>query len=213
MDNEYLDLLAKYPENVIEINNCLTEAAWFYKTDDPELFYVLQHYESAFRAFFRENFGWELRVDSKSARLVKDKVHNRALGSAGIVEFKLRGRDEYSAFLLMIEFYEKLLSDQSLASTDRENPTFTFGEYLDYVCARMKTLFPGRTDLDAETVKKKTLRPLMEKLIDYRFILPIPRDTDDRVSEEKTIYEALPACCQYNPGALEKNIDEVRNAE
>lgn len=212
MDKEYSELLRKYRDSFVNINNYLTEAAWFYKSDDPELFYVLQHYESAFREFYYENFNWNLRVDGKCARLVKDKVHNPALG-AGIVQFKLRGRDEYIAFLLLIEFYERLLSDQSLAAADKENPTFTFGEYLEHVTMRMQVLFPERTDLDAESVKKYTLRPLMEKMIDYRFIKALPKDSGDRISEDKTIYEALPACYHYNPEALGENLEEVRDAD
>ncbi len=212
MDNEYQELLAKNREMVVKINNILTESAWFYKTDDPELFYDLHHNEHAFAEFFRRNFNWELRIDAKCARLVKDRVYNAELGS-GTVMFKLRGRDEYIAFLLMIEFYEKLLSEQSLSANDRENPTFTFGEYLEHVALRMQALFPERTDIDAESIKKRTLRALMDKLIDYRFIKPLPRDTGEIVSYEQTIYEALPACYQYNPAALEKNIEEVRDAE
>ena len=212
MDKEYIELLRKYRDSFAEINNYLTESAWFYKTDDPELFYVLQHYESAFREFYLDNFNWNLRLDGKCARLVKDKVHNPALGN-GIVQFKLRGRDEYMAFLLLIEFYEKLLSDQSLSTSDKDNPTFTFGEYLEHVTMRMQTLSPERTDLDAESIKKRTFRPLMEKMIDYRFLKALPKDSGERISEDKTIYEALPACYYYNPKALEKNIEEVRDAD
>lgn len=211
MKGGYAELRAKYPDRFIAINNILTEAAWFYRTDEPELFYELQHYEAAFRDFYRENFGWELRVDGKCARLVKDRVHNPALGAAGIVEFKLRGRDEYIAFLLLIEFYEKLLSEQSLAASDRENPTFTFGEYLEHVAGRMAALFPERTDLDAETVKKKILRGLMDKLLAYRFLRELPKE-GERVEQEKTIYEALPACYCYNAGALEKNLEGLHHA-
>ncbi|WP_337747565.1 DUF2398 family protein [Victivallis vadensis] len=212
MNDEYLELLKKYPDRFIAVNNILTEAAWFYKTDEPELFYELQHYESAFRNFYKRNFDWELRIDGKCARLVKNKVYNPELGNTGIVEFKLRGRDEYIAFLLLIEFYEKMLSEQSLSASDRENPTFIFGEYLDYVVSRMTMLFPERKDIDAESVKKKILRPLMEKLIDYRFLRALPRD-GERIEQDKTIYEALPACCQYNAGALEKNLEELHHAD
>ncbi len=212
MDKEYLELLTRNRDEVVRINNVLTEAAWFYKSDDPELYYTLQHNEQAFAEFFRRNFNWELRVDGKCARLVKDRVYNPELG-ANTVQFKLRGRDEYIAFLLMIEFYEKLLSEQSLSAGDRENPTFTFGEYLEHVAMRMQALFPERNDLDAESIKKKTLRTLMDKLIDYRFIKELPRDTGEVIRLENTIYEALPACYQYNPAALEKNIAEVRDAE
>lgn len=212
MDKDYRELLSRNRDMVVRINNVLTESAWFYKTDDPELFYDLHHNEHAFAGFFRENFNWELRIDDKCARLVKDRVYNAELGS-GTVLFRLRGRDEYAAFLLMIEFYEKLLSEQSLSAHDRENPTFMFGEYLEYVTMRMQALFPERTDLDAESIKKKILRPLMDKLIDYRFVKPLPRDTGETVAYDRTIYEALPACYQYNPAALEKNIGEVRDAD
>ena len=213
MNESYVELLAKYPDRFIAINNILTEAAWFYKTDEPELFYELQHYESAFREFYKKNFGWELRIDGKCARLVKNKVYNPELGSSGIVEFKLRGRDEYIAFLLLIEFYEKLLSEQSLAASDRENPTFIYGEYLEHVTTRMAALFPERKDVDAESVKKKTLRPLMEKLLNYRFLRELPKDAGERIDPDKVIYEALPACYQYNAGALEKNLEELHHAD
>lgn len=212
MDKDYQELLSHNREMVVKLNNILTESAWFYKTDDPELFYDLHHNEHAFAAFYRENFNWELRVDDKCARLVKDRIYNPGLGSATVL-FKLRGRDEYVAFLLMIEYYEKLLSEQSLSANDRENPTFMFGEYLEHVTMRMQALFPERADVDAESIKKKTLRPLMDKLIDYRFIKPLPRDTGEIVAFERTIYEALPACYQYNPAALEKHIEEVRDAD
>ncbi|MBR4664148.1 MAG: DUF2398 family protein [Lentisphaeria bacterium] len=213
METDYETLLGKYPDQFIAINNILLESAWFYKTDDPERFYELQHYESAFREFYRKNFGWELRLDSKCARLVKKKIFNPELGHAGIVEFKLQGRNEYIAFLLLIEFYEKLLSEQSLSASDRENPRFLFGEYLEYTVNRMRALFPERTDLEAEAVKKNILRPLMPKLLTYRFLRELPREAGERVEQDKVIYEALPACYQYNAGALEKNLEELRHED
>ena len=213
MEIDYETLRNKYPEHFIAINNILTEAAWFYKTDDPERFYELQHYESAFREFYRKNFDWELRLDAKCARLVKKKVFNPELGHSGLVEFKLQGRNEYIAFLLLIEFYEKLLSEQALSAADRENPRFLFGEYLEYTVARMRVLFPDRTDLDAEYVKKNILRPLMPKLLDYRFLRELPREAGERVEQDKVIYEALPACYHYNAGALEKNLEELRHED
>lgn len=209
MQEAYEELVRRCPERVVSINNILTEAAWFYREDEPDLFYELQRHEAAFRWFFQTNFGWDLRLDGKCARVVKPRVWNPSLkGRTGLVGFKLRGRDEYLAFLLLIEFYEHLLGEQSLSSTDAENPTFSFGEYLEYVTRRLCELLPSEAaELDAEQVKKRILRPLMEKLEDYRFVRELPRESSETLAVESVLYEALPACCQYHAAALEHPLE------
>ena len=78
MDKEYIELLRKYRDSFAEINNYLTESAWFYKTDDPELFYVLQHYESAFREFYLDNFKMRKLLLASSLAWIANDIYWQA---------------------------------------------------------------------------------------------------------------------------------------
>jgi len=201
--------LERYGEEVQSVLNLLTESAYFYCGDNENAFYFLRRYESAFAEFFKTCFNWELITDDKCARLYKDKIYNDCRETR-LVMFQLRGRDEYIAFMLLLEFYEKLLEQDNMTAGDRENPHFRFGDLLEFERRRFCELFPEREDVkDAETVRKKILRDLMPKLCDYRFLRELERPAGERISPERYIYEALPALYHYNSAALERSIKEI----
>ena len=143
MNKEFTGLLERYPEDVQAVLNVLTESAYFYYNDNEDLFYFLRRYESIFADFFKGCFNWDLITDDKCARLYKDKIYNDRRETR-LVLFQLRGRDEYIAFMLLLEFYEKLLDQNNMTAGDRENPHFRFGKLLEFQHRRFCELFPER---------------------------------------------------------------------
>lgn len=210
MNKDFIKLLEQYQEEVQAVLNVLTEAAYFYCSDKEDTFYFLRRHESVFADFFKTCFNWELITDDKCARLYKDRLYNNRRETR-LIQFQLRGRDEYIAFMLLLEFYEKLLDQNNMTAGDRENPHFRFGEFLEFQRQRFCELFPEREDVkDAEIVRKKILRDLMPKLCDYRFLRELERPPDERIIPDLYIYEALPALYHYNAAALEQSIKEIK---
>ncbi|MDD5598006.1 MAG: hypothetical protein PHV82_08680 [Victivallaceae bacterium] len=208
MNKEFIQFLERYKEDVQTVLNVLTESAYFYCTDNENIFYFLRQHESVFAEFFRVCFNWELITNDKCARLFKDKIYNNCRENR-LVMFQLKGRDEYIAFMLMLEFYEKLLDQNNMTVGDRENPHFRFGELLEFQRQRFCELFPEREELrDAEYIRKNILRELMPKLCNYRFLYELKRPDGERISHDRYIYEALPALHYYNSEALEQSIKE-----
>lgn len=210
MNKEFIGLLERYREEVQAALNMLTESAYFYCSDKEDIFYFLRRHESAFADFFKNCFNWELITNDKCARLYKDKIYNDRRETR-LIQFQLRGRDEYIAFMLLLEFYEKLLDQNNMTAGDRENPHFRFGVFLEFQHQRFCELFPEREDVkDAENVRKKILRDLMPKLCDYRFLRELERPPGERITPDLYIYEALPALNYYNSAALEQSIQEIK---
>src|SRR5690606_2107754 len=52
---------------VCAVLNCLTEATFFYRADDPDLFDYLRRHRGEFERFFEQFFAWDLYVDRKVA--------------------------------------------------------------------------------------------------------------------------------------------------
>ena len=107
MTNKLQELLEKRPEQVQALLNILLESAYFYRSDNEDLFLFLRRCQEEFREFFREFFGWELIIDVKCARVYKGKWYNDAITPANRQQFRLGTRDDCIAFMLLIEFFEK----------------------------------------------------------------------------------------------------------
>jgi len=203
MSNDFDTLNEKQPEQVKAVLNILLESPYFYYDDNDNLFLFLRRYQQEFRNFFRQYFGWELIMDGKCARVYKETWYNEAVTPANRLQFRLSRRDECIAFMLLIEFYEKLLEENSMTVEDRPNPYFKFGDLLEHQQRRFMELFEKERDkYTAEHVRKSILHPLMSKLMRFRFLRELPRPQGVEIEWDQSIYEALPALYHYNSGML-----------
>lgn len=209
MNNEFDVLKEKYPEQVKVVLNILLESPYFYRIDEDTMYLFLLRYQQEFRGFFRNYFGWELILDRKCARVYKDTWFNEAVTPANRLQFRLGKRDECIAFMLLIEYYEKLLEENAMTVEDAGNPHFKFGDLLEHQQRRFMELFEKEQDkYTAEYIRKNILYPLMPRLIKYRFLKELPRPHGLEVTRDQFIYEALPALYHYNTGRLGSPIEE-----
>ena len=209
--SENIDQLKeKDPDRVIKTLNLLLESAYFYRSDNEDMFMFLRRYQQAFRDFFRNYFGWELIMDNKCARVHKSNWVNDAITAADRMQFRLGRRDDCIAFMLLIEFYEKLLEDNSMTADELQNPCFKTGELLEFMQRRFAELFPGEKEKYTDEYLRKTiLKHLMPQLLRYRFLREVPRPHGLRLAQDQLIYEALPALYHYNSGRLSTPLGEI----
>lgn len=203
---------------VTAILNVLGEAPFFYREDDAELFQYLRRHRAEFARFYQELYGWELFVDARTARLYKERWHNRALRPRQHDVFDLTRRDDCLGFLLLLEFHAQLLEQHNLASDDAESPRFLFGELFAFARVRLSEEFGPTAPLDDEV--RRLLRGLWLTLERYRFVRAVARDDasphDDR-DEDQVLYEALPALHHYDlrrlgPAALARAFGTTSDA-
>jgi hypothetical protein len=209
-ENLWEQLLTRGNERVKAIMNMLVESPYFYKEDDEVAFNFLRRHRSEFERFFEFFFGWTLTVDGKCARVYKERWYNAAITESARDCFNFTRRDECIAFMMILEFFEHQLDENDLTVEDRDNVRFRFGDCLDFCARRFAELFEGAAEkYSPEYVRGKILRAVFPALERYRFIRKIPLPPDETITEEQTIYEALPALYHYNASYLHKHIDEV----
>jgi len=204
---------------VTAVLNVLGEAPFFYREDDVELFGFLRRNKAEFTRFYDELFGWELYVDARTARVFKERWHNRALRPSQHDVFDLSRRDECLAFLLLLEFHDRLLEQHNLAGDDAESPRFLFGELFDFARTRLAEERGGGAPGDDDV--RRLLRGLWPTLERYRFVRAVPRDDgpgEEPLDAERVLYEALPALHHYDlrrlaPGALARALGAEAEAE
>jgi len=196
--------------------NVLGEAPFFYREDDPELFAFVRRNRAELTRFFAELYGWELLVDARTARLYKERWHNRALRPSQHDVFDLTRRDDCLAFLLLLEFHARLLEQHNLAGDDAESPRFLFGELFGFARDRLAEELGNAAPGDEEV--RGLLRGLWPTLERYRFVRPVARggagDADGGRDEDQVLYEALPALHHYDlrrlgPAALARALGVV----
>ncbi|MFZ2655463.1 MAG: DUF2398 family protein [Victivallales bacterium] len=203
MENNFNELKVKYPDQAKAVLNILLESPYFYRSDNDNLFLFLRRHQQEFKNFFSENFGWELIMDGKCARVHKETWFNEAITPTSRLQFHLGRRDECIAFMLLLEFYEKLLDENSMTAEDAANPHFKFGDLLEHQQRRFTELFEKECGkYTAEHIRKNILSPLMSRLIRYRLVREIPRPHGLEITWDEYIYEALPALYHYNAGRL-----------
>lgn len=194
---------------VTDVLNVLGEAPFFYREDDAELFQFLRRNRAEFERFYRELYGWELLVDARTARLYKERWHNRALRPSQRDIFDLTRRDDCLGFLLLLEFHATLLEQHNLAGDDEESPRFLFGELFGFARTRLTEVLGA--DAPDEAGVRRILRGLWPALERYRFVRVVERggdeagpDDDDELDDagDRVLYEALPALHHYDIRAL-----------
>lgn len=195
------------PKKRVEaVLNVLTEAPFFYRDDDRDLFGFLRRNFAEFERFFVEYFGWRLVVDTRCARLYKPRWHNDALKPSQHDVFDLTKRDDCIAFLIVLEFYEHLLEERNASVDDAEPMRFEFGELFAFARSRYSELSERRREERelADDGIRRLLRGLMPTLLRYRFLREIPPAREDRqgLDPDRYLYECLPALHHYDVRVL-----------
>ncbi len=204
MELRLLEIIKKSPDKVKAILNILLESPYFYVDDSEEYFRFLNRYKNEFGEFFKQMYDWELIMDSKCARLYKNKWYNEKIKLGDRQQFNFRRRDECIAFMCLLKFYEEQLVENNMTAEDKENLKFEFGDLLQYCHKKFNELFPDNNNLYSEEyIRAKVLRPIMPELIKFRFIqLCKPDSGVSSLKFDQYIYEALPALNHYNASRL-----------
>ena len=204
------DLLSKQKARVQAVLNILLESPYFYKTDHEEHFLFLRRYQREFASFFDDTFGWQLVLDPKCARLYKEAWYNDRITPSNRDLFNFTKRDECLAFMLLLEFFEHKLEEDSASVEEPENIRFRFGELLLFERTRFLELFTDQADSYSEEDVRKIMRPVMPQLEKYRFLVKIDPPDDETVEPDDTIYECLPALWHYSVQRISRPIDEAQ---
>ncbi len=210
MSETWEGLLKRQEERVKAVLNLLTEAPYFYREDDENAFNFLRRHRGEFDTFFQRFFGWSLVVDGKCARVYKEKWYNSAITESNRDLFNFTRRDECLAFMMVLEFFEHQLDENSMTVEDRHNVRFCFGDLLEYCARRFREVFGENEKYSEEAIRGRVLRRVVPVLEKYRFLRKLPPPADVTIREEQTIYEALPALYHYNSSYLNKNLEELQ---
>lgn len=204
---EIEELRGKFPEKVKAILNIMIESPYFYREDHEELFAFLRRYRQEFDDFYQLYYGWNLILDNKCARVYKEQWYNDRITPSNRMQFRFSKRDECIAFMLLLEFYEHQLEEQSITADDTINMRFRFGNLLAFCHQRFTDLFENQKHkYTEEYVRASVLRQVMPRLIRFRFLREIPRPPGMNLRIDDTIYEALPALYHYNAGCLSRDL-------
>jgi hypothetical protein len=208
MSNPLEALLERQADRVRTVLNVLVETPYFYRADDEETFFFLRRHRAEFTAFYHEFYGWRLIMDDKCARVFKSSWYNEKISEPYRDRFGFRHRDDCIAFMVLLEFFEHQLDENSLTVEDRENLRFRFGDLLGYTQRRFRELFPGEggARYSEEFVRSSILRRLLPILERYRLLTRVPPPPDLRVAELDMIFEAMPALYHYNTGRLSQSV-------
>ncbi len=198
------ELLQRNQPQTQAVLNLLLESPYFYRTDSPADFAFLRQRRDEFEDFFDSHFGWQLIIDRECARLYKRKNYNRRITDSVRTFFRLSGRDETIAFLVLVEYFEHLVAELNY-DVEKELPRFVFGDFLEYSVSRFHELFPGDERYTDDYIRKR-LKPLFRKLEQFRFITLID-DAERSGHGDQDIYQMLPALYHYDAAQLAQPID------
>ena len=205
-------LLTRNSERVKTVLNILLESPYFYREDNEPAFNFLKRHRSEFNSFFQSFFGWILVIDNKCARVYKEKWHNANITESNRDLFNFTRRDECIGFMMILEFFEHQLDENDMTIEEKENLNFRFGDLLEFCTRRFAELYEnGSERYTHEYVRARILRQVFPVLERYRFLRKIPPPQGELITEEQTIYEALPAIYHYNSGYLHRHFDEIRS--
>ncbi len=221
--DKYLEHLNPY--HVRAVLNILTESPFFYRKDDIDLFDYVRSHQDDFHQFFTHFFGWELYVDRRVARLIKPQEFNNALRASQRDLFDLTRRDECTAFLLLVEFYEKMLRDLNASYDDEGSIRFLLADFVQYGIDRFTEELGD--NVHADKIILEACRRIFPKLVRYRFIVQVEKadvSADEILPggmKEHVMYEFLPGIHCYRPDILTfkeimklyKPIDEEESSE
>jgi len=176
--------------------NILTESPFFYADDDPVRFNILRRNEAAFKKFFDKYFGWRLYVDSKMARLIKDRNYNPALRSVHRDTFRLTGRNECLLFLVLLEYYEHECGEQGYSNDEVEPLRFTYADFLAFTRRILNEQYADQLPADREI--DAAARQLLKKLQNFRLLTVVEAEANaGNESDGDMLIEVLPGLNCY----------------
>lgn len=197
-------------ERVRAALNVLAESTFFYKEDDPDLFFFLRRNQAAFREFFESYFGWRLHVDRQCARLLKERQYNESLRPSQRALFDLRRRDECLLFALLLEFHEEEGQRQGVTPDEDRNLKFLLADFVAFALRRFREEL-GEAG-PPETRIFEATRPLFEQLERHRFVRLVDKKQAEAGDElpagmpEHLLYEFLPGIRCYDPSLAARSI-------
>src|SRR3989442_13859108 len=160
-------------ERVRAVLNVLTESTFFYKEDDPDLFFFLRRNQAAFRELLENYFGWRLHLDRHCARLLKERQYNEALRPTQRALFDLRRRDACLLFALLLEFYEEEGQRQGMTPDEDRNLRFLLADFIGVAIRRFRDELGDATPPEGKIFE--AARPLFEQLERHRFVRLVDR--------------------------------------
>lgn len=203
------DLVERQKDRVQAVLNILLESPYFYKQDHEEYFLFLARYTREFTAFFEAFYGWQLVVDTKCARLYKPMWYNQRIKPRNREMFDFTKRNECLSFMLLLEFFEQRLEEDSASVDEHENIKFRFGELLMFEGQRFRELFPEDVEAFSDEQVRQILRDVFPQLEKYRFLEKIVPPSDEDIGQDDTIYECLPALWHYSVQRISRPLEEA----
>ena len=110
--------------------------------------------------------------------------------------------------MLLLEFFEQRLEEDSASVDEHENIKFRFGELLMFEGQRFRELFPEDTDSFSDEQVRQLLRPIIPQLEKYRFLDKLDPPSDEIIEQDDTIYECLPALWHYSVQRISRPLEE-----
>lgn len=202
------DLVERQKDRVQAVLNILLESPYFYKRDHEESFLFLVRYQREFGAFFETFYGWQLVVDAKCARLYKPDWYNASITPKNREMFDFTKRNECLAFMLLLEFFEQRLEEESASVDEAENIRFRFGDLLAFEGQRFRELFPEEAEAYSDEQVRQILRPVFPQLEKFRFLEKLDPPSDETLEPDDFIYECLPALWHYSVQRISRPLEE-----
>lgn len=197
-------------DRVRAVLNVLTESTFFYREDDPDLFFFLRRNQASFRELFEHYFGWRLYVDRQCARLIKERQYNEAVRPSQRALFDLRRRDECLLFALLLEFHEEEGQRQGVTPDDDRHLRFLLADLITFAIRRFREELGDAMPPEARVFE--ATRPLFEQLERHRFVRLVDRklaEAGDQLPAgmaEHLLYEFLPGIRCYDPSQAARAV-------
>ena len=197
-------------DRVRAVLNVLTESTFFYREDDPDLFFFVRRNQAAFRELFENYFGWRLHVDRQCARLLKERQYNEALRPSQRALFDLRRRDECLLFALLLEFHEEEGQRQGVTPDDDRHLRFLLADFVTFAIRRFREELADATPPEGRMLE--ATRPLFEQLERHRFVRLVDKKQAEAGDElpagmaEHLLYEFLPGIRCYDPSLAARSV-------
>jgi hypothetical protein len=171
-------------------------------------------------------------IETRFARLYKPRWHNTSLKRSQHGLFSLTRKDDCVAFILVLDFYERLLEERGASVDDVAPIRFEMSELFAHAKERLaRTARAAAADGDdaasargasapspgaqPDTMDddgiRRLFRDLVPQLLRCRFLREVPREREDAsdgdaLGSERMLYECLPGLHAYDVRALDEAV-------